>query len=133
MSSEKPKTIGELRKFGLIMAVPLSLIGGLMLWRGRAAGPYMLALAAFFLITGLVVPGALEPVERIWMEFARRLSVVMTYVILTLTFYLVITPVGLLLRLLGKDLLGRQFDPKMHSYWTPVEPDGPCSRADKPY
>jgi hypothetical protein len=67
------------------------------------------------------------------MKIARALGVVMTTIILTLTFFLVMTPMGLLLRLMGKDLLGMRGDPAIASYWTPVEEDGPCSRPDKPY
>ena len=67
------------------------------------------------------------------MAFARVLGVVMTTVILTLTYFLAITPMGLLVRALGKDLLGMRGDPTVESYWVPVEPDGPASRPDKPY
>jgi hypothetical protein len=54
-------------------------------------------------------------------------------VILTITFFLVITPLAVIRRLKGDDALGLRFDPAMESYWTPVEPDGSCARPDKPY
>lgn len=104
-----------------------------MLRRGRESAPYVLCLAAYFLLASLLVPRTLTLVERLWMAFGRRMSVGMTYVILTLAFYLVITPFGCLLRLFGKDLLQLKFDRQMTSYWGPVESDGPCSRPDKPY
>ena len=133
MKTNAVKSIRDLRKFGFIMTVPLAVIGGLALWRGRAAGPYLAALAVFFLAAALLFPRALAPIERTWMAFATKLSVVMTYVVLTLTFYLVITPFGLLLRLLGKDLLQRKLDSDLKSYWMPAEADGPGTRPDKPY
>jgi hypothetical protein len=67
------------------------------------------------------------------MALSRALSVVMTYVILTLMFFLVITPIGLALRLVRKDLLQMRLDRKKVSYWVAVDTDGPCSRPDKPY
>jgi Saxitoxin biosynthesis operon protein SxtJ len=133
MAKQKPKTKKELRKFGIVMSTPLGIIGGILFWKGKSSGGYFFVLAAFFLMSGLLFPGILRPIERIWMKFAEIISAVMTRVILTLTFYLVITPVGLLLRLMGKDLLQMKFEPHRKSYWEPVEEDGPCSRPDKPY
>jgi hypothetical protein len=133
MTKRTIKTAGELRKFGVIMAIPLAIIGILMLWRGRFPGPYVISLAALFLVSGLVFPNLLRPVERFWMAFARVLSIIMTHVLLTLTFFLIITPFGWLLRMMGKDILQKRFDRTTSSYWVPVEPDGPSNRPDKPY
>jgi hypothetical protein len=133
VSEPDPIRIRKLRRFGLTMALPLGILGGLAAWRGKATAPYLLVLAAAFLLAGLFSPRVLIPVERGWMKFAGVLSAVMTRVVLFLSFYLVITPCGVLLRLLGKDPLQRRFDPQWKSYWVAVDPDGPCSRPDKPY
>ena len=133
MKRSVKKTNKELCKFGLVMTVPLAIIGLLMLWRGKPAAPYFLGLAIFFLITGLAVPRILLPIEKVWMMLAKVLSVIVTHIILTLTFYLVITPMGLLMRLLRKDLLQLKAAPEQSSFWIKVDPNGPCSRADKPY
>ena len=133
MSKSSRKTAKELRKFGLVMTAPLAAIGALLLWKGKPAAPYFLGLASFFLVTGLFVPIVLLPIEKIWMILARVLSIVMTYILLTLTFIFVITPVGLFLKLIGKDLLNLKFTANPASYWVKVDPDGPCSRVDKPY
>lgn len=127
------KTKRELRKFGIVMAIPLGIIGGILFWKGQFSGNYFFILAAFFFLNGLLSPGILGPIERVWMKVAEIISMVMTRVILILTFYFVITPVGLLLKLIGKDLLRMKFEPDRKSYWEKVEEDGPCSRPDKPY
>lgn len=127
------KSAAELRKFGLVMAAPLAAIGALLLWRGRPAAPYLFGLAALFALLGLIAPRVLAPVERAWMALAAVLATVMTHVVLTLTFALLITPMGLVIRLLGKDPLQLKRDPGRESFWEPVEPDGPCSRPDKPF
>ena len=123
----------HLRKFGMVMAVAFGLFGALLVWRERDWGMYLLYTAGFFLITGLVVPKALAPIERTWMALARVMQFVVTSIILTLTFFLVMTPMGLLLRFMGKDLLGMKGDPEIETYWVPVEEDGPATRPDKPY
>ncbi|HJO05460.1 MAG TPA: SxtJ family membrane protein [Acidobacteriota bacterium] len=134
MAPKKRQTdASQLRKFGIVMAVAFASVGSLLLWRERPAGPYLLYVGAAFLVTGLVVPRVLAPIERLWMALARVLQVVMTTLILTLTFFVVMTPMGFLLRLSGKDLLDKRRDPDAESYWVPVDPDGPVARPDKPY
>lgn len=127
------KTKKELRKFGLVMTVPLALIGVYLFWKEKGAYPIVLGIGAFFLITGLVVPQVLRPIEWIWMKFAELIGAVMTRVILSVAFYLIITPMGLLLRVLGKDLLQIRRGSDASSFWIPVETDGPASRPEKPY
>jgi hypothetical protein len=58
---------------------------------------------------------------------------VITYVVLCVAFYLVITPIGLLLRVMGKDLLEKKVPSDQESYWVAVEADGPATRPEKPY
>ena len=133
MARKKQTEAQRLRSFGLVMAVALSAFGGFFLWRGREWGLYVIAVGAVFLVAGLLLPRALRPIERVWMGLAMVMGAIMTRVILTLTFFVVMTPMGLLVRLLGKDLLAMKADPSAETYWAPVEPDGPCSRPDKPY
>jgi len=123
----------ELRNFGITMACALAIFGGLFLWRAKPVWPYLFLAGGIFLALGLLVPRALAPVEWAWMKFARFLGRVMTTVILTLTFYLMITPIGLLKRLFAGDALKRKFDRKASSYWISSEPDGPASRPEKPF
>ena len=127
------KTNRELRKFGLVMTVPLAIIGGLLFWRERPAAPYFIGLAAFFLVTGLAVPIVLLPIEKAWMALAKVLSIVVTYILLTVTFFVMITPLALLLKLIRKDLLSLKLTSNPESYWVKVDPEGPSSRIDKPY
>jgi hypothetical protein len=133
MTHPSKKTNNELRRFGLVMTVPLSLIGIYLWWKGRGTYPYVLGAAGFFLAAGFLTPGVLRPVEKVWMKFAEIMGAIMTRVILTLAFYVVITPFGLLLRLMGKDLLDIRMDRPRDTYWIPIEPDGPAFRSDKPY
>jgi hypothetical protein len=123
----------DLRKFGLVMTGALGVLGGLAAWRGKGAGIVLLTAAAPFLALALLAPRLLGPVERAWMAVARVLSVVMTHVILTLFYYLVITPFGVVMRLAGRDPLGLRAARARESFWEPIERPGPGSRPDKPY
>jgi hypothetical protein len=130
---KREKTAADLRRFGLVMATPLALIGGFLLWRGRPAALWLLGIGAVFLVLGLAVPAVLRPVERWWMALAMKLSIVTTFVLLALSYFLIVTPIAIVLRLLGKDRLALKADPARASYWEPVEAGGPATRPDKPY
>ncbi len=122
----------RLRNFGLVMAGAFAVIGVLGLFRGRSWWPAAAALSGAFALSGIAFPGVLEPVERFWMKFAAVLGFVMTNVILTVFFFLVITPAGLLMRLFRRDPLRLRPD-RCSTYWVSVEDDGPWSRPGKPY
>ena len=107
----------DLRNFGITMAVALALLGLLLLWRGRGYYIYFLELSAAFLFFGLLIPAVLLPVHKSWMSLAVVMGWVMTRIILIVVFYLVVTPIGLIIRLSGKDLLSVQFDKNASSYW----------------
>ena len=133
MSIHGPKTKKELRLFGLALGSGLTLLGGFLTWRDRPAGPYILGVAAVLLVCGALFPGVLRPLEKVFAKVARVVTSAITFVVLVIAFYLVMLPVGLLLKVLGKDILGLKPDPDRATFWEPVEPDGPTSRPDKPY
>lgn len=108
----------ELRKFGITVGTVLGLLGGLFLWRGRDYYPWLFTGSAVILSGGLLRPALLKPLHKVWMTLALILGLVMTRVILCVLFYLVVSPLGLLLRLLGKDYLNLKFKcDNIDSYW----------------
>lgn len=133
MSLQTSQNNKELRKFGFTMFAVIAVIGGFLLWRERPAAPYILGIAGFFAAASLLYPRILIPIEKAWLKFAEVMSRIMTRVILVLTYYLAMTPVGFLMRLTGRDPLNRKLEPERASYWEPVETDGPGSRPYKPY
>lgn len=136
IQKNKEKTREELRSFGILMSFVFTLIMGLSVWKkGEVVSGHiiLMVLISYFLLCGILIPKSLRKVEELWMAFAERLSVVMTFVIMTLTFFLMITPIGLLMKLLGKDLLQIKLDPQRKSYWEPVDPAGSGSRYYLPY
>lgn len=135
MSSRKrEKTAAELRDFGYVMTIALLVVSALLIWKNKSAVLFTIGLAPVFLIPAVFWPISLRVPEKYWMKFADKLSTVMTFIIMTLTFFGAVMPIGLILRLSGKDLIGR-FRPRkpVDSYWIPVEADGPGSRPRRPF
>jgi len=123
-----------LRKFGLVMALPLLIIAILLFWRNRESAPYFLILSGIFAILGLIIPKTLKWIYIAWMTLAYFVGTVMSYVILTMFFIFVLTPGGFLLGLVRKDPLARKFPGNQSSYWVPAQeyPDE-LDRYSKPY
>ena len=107
----------ELRKFGLTIGIVLSLWGVLFLWRGKDGYAYLFIIAVVFLFLGCALPPLLKPIYKIWMTLTTFLGWFMTRFILSVLFFFVITPIGFLARLCGKDFLDKKFKKKANSYW----------------
>lgn len=132
MTDEENSVVSP-RRFGLSFAAGLATLSAILLWRGRPIGRYTLVVAFSIATLAMVAPGFLAPLERVLARIFRAVSATITYVVLTLMYYLVITPLGLVIRLLGQDLLEMKFDPQSKSYWKDVESSGPGSRPDRPF
>jgi len=110
----------DLRKFALAVGIPLALIGAFLLWRERGYYWYFFAAGALLIALGVFVPTVLKPLQKVWMAFSIIMGWFMTRLILAVLFFLVLTPMALLLRLLGKDLLNIKLDRNSsQSYWIP--------------
>jgi len=120
----------DLRKFGLMVGGVFALLALWCLFQHKPAWPYLLAPAAPLLMLGLVFPRSLRAVYIGWMALAFTLGLVVSKVLLTLFFYLVITPIGLLARLVGKDFLSQKLDRNAASYWLPRNLAEPKQKVD---
>jgi hypothetical protein len=108
----------ENRRFGLVVGGAFALLGTALSVAGsRRAGPGLAALGGLLLLLAVAAPGALAPIHRGWLALSRVLGRVNTAVFLSLVFFLVLTPLGLLLRLGGRDELDRRR--RRSSMWVP--------------
>ena len=113
------------RSFGIVFAVVFAVIGLLPLVSGRGVRPWALVVGAAFLLIALVLPSILAPLNRLWLRFGLLLHRIVSPLVLGIMFFVVITPMGLLMRALGKDLLRLKFDKGSSSYWIERTPPGP--------
>ena len=93
---------GEARRFGLLVGATFVVLGALQWWRGRPSFALVLgAVGAVLLLLGVVLPGALVPVRRMWMDMALGISKVTTPIFMGVVYFVVLTPVGVVRRLVG--------------------------------
>jgi hypothetical protein len=108
---------GDLRKFGVIVGAGFIFLGVLLLLRHRSSYVALCGAGALLTAFGVIWPRALKYVYIAWMALAFTLGFVMSNVILTLFFFLFVTPIGLLARLFQKDFVARKWDKRAASYW----------------
>ncbi|HMO18243.1 MAG TPA: SxtJ family membrane protein [Oligoflexia bacterium] len=140
MTEKSEKTLQELKSFGFVMALVLLCISGLFLWKGIKAGVLfsqtfliLFVIASLFLLLAIFCPGLLRPIERYWLIFGEFMGSIMTRVILSLFFFLLLAPFAMILRLFGKKFLDVKIDPQATTYWKPVDQKGSASRHFLPY
>jgi len=107
----------ELRTFAFTLSCALGFLGGLVLWRKGETGFILWVIGMVILSMGLLKPRLLGPIHRGWMGMSFLMGFFMTHLILALMYYLVFTPVALVMRALGKDPLRRRHDHNVTSYW----------------
>jgi hypothetical protein len=107
----------NVRNFGFLFSGLCLLAAGYLLYRENGAWQWAGIAAVLFALGGAFAYPALKPVYLGWMAFAFLLAWINTRVLLGIFFYLVMTPIGLVLRLTGKDLLDTTIDKAATSYW----------------
>ena len=120
-----------LRRFALVVGALLGLIG-ILVWPGVLSAALLTATG--MLLVGLAVPRMLKMPYKAWMTLAMVLGHIMTRVVLGVVFFLVVTPLGLIMRLFGRDPMNRKLDPEASTYWLRREKeDNPKERLEKLY
>ena len=111
----------SLQRFGLSIGAILLLLGLLLIARDRVTGPPVVIAAAILVGLAQFAPDALRFLHRAWIQFSLLLGWIMTRLLLTVLYFLVATPIGLLQRAFGKQLLDVSFRGAEKSFWRPRE------------
>ena len=113
MKSEKVNN----RSFGILFFIVFLIIGLYPIYNDESPTKFFLILSLPFLILGLLNSKILTPFNRAWIKLGEILGLIIAPVIMALVYFIVLTPVSLIVRLFGKDLLGLKFLKKKDSYW----------------
>ena len=109
MSSNKSFGIVFFVFFLIISLFPLLKDGNIRIWA--------MVLAIIFLILGLLNSTILNPLNKIWIKFGILLGTIISPIVMGIVFFVVVTPTSLIMRILGKNLLGLKKDNTKRSYW----------------
>jgi len=109
--------MGSERSFGVVFAIVFIIIGTAPLIRGGELRLWSLLAAGIFLGLGLLAPRVLRPLNILWFRFGLLLGRIIAPIVISLLFFIAVTPTALVMRLLRKDLLSLKIDRKAKSYW----------------
>ena len=117
--------ISSNRSFGIVFFVVFLLIALYPVIKGQEIRIWSLIIALIFLTLGLKNSRVLTPLNKLWFKFGIFLGKIVSPLVMGIIFFLVVTPIGLIMRILRKDLLNLKYNSNK-SYW--VEKDGPKSK-----
>ena len=118
--------LGSNRSFGIVFFIVFVLIAIYPLINQEEVRLWSLIISFLFLFLGLLNSKILTPLNKLWFKFGILLGKIVSPIIMGIIFFLVVTPIGLLMRLFGKDVLNLKLNKNESSYW--VKKVGPKSK-----
>jgi len=117
MSFKSKLKIGSNRSFGLIFSIIFLIVSLWPLTYGETIRIWFAIISLIFLILGLMNSKLLTPLNLLWFKFGVFLGSIIAPIVMGVVFFLVVTPIGFIMRIMGKDLLRKRYDKKKGTYW----------------
>ena len=117
--------VGSNKSFGIVFFVVFLLISLYPLINNESIRIWSLVISLIFLVLGILNSNLLSPLNQIWFKFGIFLGKIISPIIMGIIFFLVVTPIGLIMRLFGKDVLNLKYN-DYKTYW--IEKTGPKSK-----
>lgn len=116
LKSDQAKPLDN-RVFGLIFSGIFCVIAVFPLLMGGGLRQWALGVAAAWAVPAIVFPSILAPLNRLWAQFGQLMHTIINPLLMGLIFFLTVVPTAIVLKLMGKDPMRRQYDTKASSYW----------------
>ncbi len=105
------------KSFGILFFVVFLGLGLWPLTNDNNPNIYLIIISIIFLILGLLNSKLLSPLNSFWIKFGELLGKIIAPVVMVIIYFLILTPISLMVRLFGKDLLGLKFSKQLKTYW----------------
>ena len=105
------------RNFGLVFFIIFLILGLWPITNGEEIRIWLILLAFIFLILGIMESKLLSPLNRLWFKFGIMLGAIVAPIVMGAIFFIVVTPIGIVMSIIGKDLLNKKHDKKKETYW----------------
>ena len=105
------------RSFGILFFIVFLILSLWPLKNGNNLNLYFLITSGIFLILGAINSKLLTPLNKTWIKFGEILGLIIAPIVMSLVYFVILTPVSLIVRLFGKDLLGLKFLKEKETYW----------------
>ena len=108
--------ISSNRSFGILFSILFALIAFLPIINGNPLRLWLIPVSVIFLVLGLLNSKLLNPLNKVWVKFGELLGRIIAPIVMAIIYFIIVTPIGLFMRLIGKDLLNIKFS-KANTYW----------------
>ena len=105
------------RSFGLLFFAVFLILGLWPLKNGENLNIYFIITSVIFLLLGLINSKLLSPINKLWIKFGELLGIIIAPIVMALVYFVILTPVSLIVRIFGKDLLGLRFLKEKETDW----------------
>ena len=116
---------GSERAFGIVFAVVFTIVGAWPLLDEAPLRLWALGVADGFLAAAMIAPQTLKPLNQLWFRFGMVLHKIVNPLVMGLLFFATVTPIAIIMRMMGKDPLNRKIDQQATTYWIERDPAGP--------
>ena len=109
--------ISSNRNFGLVFFIIFLIVSLWPLTYGEPIRIWLVIISMVFLILGLMNSKLLTPLNKLWFKFGMILGAIIAPIVMGIIFFLIVTPTGFIMNIIGKDLLQKKYDKKKGTYW----------------
>jgi len=113
--------VKELRTFGIRFSIALVILGSIFIWRKKNFAVYPFYISSIVIFATIFIPRLLSPIHKALLIFGRIVAIAVTNSTLVIMYYLIVTPVGFIMRIFGGDILNTRFKDNKETYWIPRE------------
>jgi hypothetical protein len=119
------------RHFALTFSAIFFALSAYGVWKGWTGSMFLVVFAIAFCVAGIAAPQLVRPLNRAWLQLGLVMYRIVNPVVMGLMYFGMIVPMGMLLRLMGKDLLHKGIEPTSETYWVDRQPPGPSPESLK--
>ena len=109
--------MGSDKNFGIVFAIFFTIISLWPLLSGENIRIWAIVIAFTFLLISFLKPKLLNKLNKIWVQFGILLGKIVSPIVMAFVFFIIITPMGVFMRLIGKDLINKKMKKSIKSYW----------------
>ncbi len=117
MNNKSNINMGSNRSFGLVFFVVFLILGFWPVKSGGEINILLILISFIFLFLAITKSKFLTPLNKLWFKFGIKLGAIMAPIVMSVVFFLVVTPIGIIMKIIGKDLINKKINKDTKSYW----------------
>ena len=105
------------RSFGILFFIVFLILGLYPTLKGNSPNIYLISISIPFIILGIINSKILTPLSNAWIKLGEILGIIIAPIVMASIYFFILTPISLIVRIFGKDLLSIKFNKQVNTYW----------------